>query len=329
MTPYPNSPSPSSNDRTVLRRGIPPVPPPLPPEPDKKPKKLETPILVAIISAVVTLTTAICSSPILLSLVNKIGAPAPTATVQPVAVHNSALPNNPPGGKIIKATFTPIGSGADILEITPTAPGVDPATASPLLEPTFAPATLPPQEPGSSTPDAAAFFQCLRADLWFTYPGSLSPEIRDGCWNLPEWGFSTDQGRLSLAEVPDQDQERGIYLPISGDAEIRFSVQINKLRTRVNKLGFLNFGIVQNDPLSVYTGGYLSYQQIAPGSGSPVRVLISGSNQATQIISDLKAGFQHEVLFSIKGDQMTVYLGGKQTGDPVGLLPTSRAFWIG
>ncbi len=132
-----------------------------------------------------------------------------------------------------------------------------------------------------------------------------------------------------LVQTPVQTQQRGIYTPISGDVDIRFTLQLNKLRTRLNKVGFLNFGIVQNDPFSIYNGGYLNYQQPAPGTASPVRVLISASNQGTQIISDLKVGFQHEVLLSVVGDRMTIYLNGKQTGDPVGLPPTDRAFWIG
>ena len=118
-------------------------------------------------------------------------------------------------------------------------------------------------------------------------------------------------------------------MPISGDVDIRFSVQLNKFRTRKNKVGFLNFGIVQNDPFSIYKGGYLNYQQPAPGTDSPVHVLISGSNQATQKLSVLKDGFQHEVLFAIRDDLMTVHLNGEQIGDPVKLPHTDRAFWIG
>jgi len=157
----------------------------------------------------------------------------------------------------------------------------------------------------------------------------LDPETRDGCWDLAEWGFSTDQGQLLLVHNPVRDEQRGIYTPISGDVDIRFSVQLNEFRTRSNKVGFLNFGIVQNDPFSIYTGGYLSYQQPTPGAAAPVRVLISGSNQATQKISVLEVGFQHEVLLSIEDDLMMVYLNGDQAGGPVSLPPADRAFWIG
>ena len=326
MIPNSDPPSPSSKERTAPWRGTPTMPPP---DQAKKPdKKLETPVLVAIISAVVTLISAFLGSPLLLTQVNKAVTPAYTPASELVASQNSLLPINSPGGGLFQATLTPTES-ADIIGFTSTPQGGNPASAPPLLESTFTSTTLPPQKPEPPTPAAASFFQCIKVGLWFPYPTTLNPEISKGCWNLAEWGFSTQQGRLLLVHNPGQDQQRGIYTPVSGDVDIRFSVQLNKFRTRSNKIGFLNFGIVQNDPFSIYTGGYLSYQQTAPGPASPVRVLISGNNQATQKISALEVGFQHEVLLSIQDNRMTVYLNGEQTGDPVSLPPTDRAFWIG
>ncbi len=324
---YSDPPSPSSKEHTTPRCG---TPTPPPPDREKKPdKKLETPVLVAIITAVVTLITSILGSPFLLTLINKTDTPASTSAAELVISQNSLLPDNLPGGELFKATFTPTESGTDIIEFTSTPQEENPTSAPPLLESTFTATILPPKNPNPPTPAPPSFFQCIATDLWFPYPTMLNPEISNGCWNLAEWGFSTDQGRLLLVHNPVQDQQRGIYTPISGDVDIRFSVQLDEFRTRSNKVGFLNFGIVQNDPFSIYTGGYLSYQQPTPGTASPVRVLISGSNQATQKISVLEVGFQHEVLLSIEDDLMMVYLNGEQTGDPVSLPPTDRAFWIG
>jgi hypothetical protein len=327
MMPHSDPTSPSSKEPTAPRSGT--TAPPRP-EPEKKPdKKLETPILVAIISAVVTLITAILGSPLLSTLVNKIGTPVPTPAVEFAISQNSLLPNNPPGSELFKAGFSPTESGTDLRESTSTPQGENPTSAPPLLESTFTSTTLPPEKPDPPPPAAASIFQCIAADLWFPYPSTLKPEISNDCWNLAEWGFTTDQGQLLLVHNPSQDQQRGIYTPISGDVDIHFSIQLNEFRTRVNKVGFLNFGIVQNDPFSNYKGGFLSYQQPSPGAASPVRVLISGSNQATQKISVLEVGFQHEVLLSIQDDLMMVYLNGEQAGDPVSLPPTDRAFWIG
>ena len=322
---YSDHPSPSSKERTTPWTRT-----PTPPEQEKKPdKKLETPVLVAIISAVVTLIASILGSPLLLTLMNKTASPASTSTAELVISQKSLLPDNLPGGELFKATFPPTESGTDIIEFTSTPQEENPTSAPPLLESAFTATILPPKKPNSPSSAASSFFQCIAADLWFPYPTRLNPEISNGCWNLAEWGFSTDQGRLLLVHNPVQDQQRGIYTPISGDVDIRFSVQLNEFRTRTKKVGFLNFGIVQNDPFSIYTGGYLSYQQPTPGTASPVRILVSGSNQATQKISVLEVSFQHEVLLSIEDDLMMLYLNGEQTGDPVSLPPTDRAFWMG
>lgn len=319
---YSDPPSSSSTEGVNPRRGTPTLPPP---EREKKPdKKLETPVLVAMISAVVTLIAAILGSPLLLTLVNKTDAPASTSAGELVTSQNSLLPDNLPGGELFKAT-----SETDIIEFTSTPQERNPTSAPLPLESTFTATILPSKKSNPPTPAAPSFFQCIAADSWFPYPTTLNPEIINDCWNLAAWGFSADQGRLSLVHSPVQDQQRGIYMPISGDVDIHFNVQLDEFRTRTNKVGFLNLGVVQNDPFSIYTGGYLSYQQPTPGAASPVRVLISGSNQATQKISVLEVGFQHEVLFSIEDNLMMVYLNGEQTGDPVSLPRTHRAFWIG
>jgi hypothetical protein len=327
MTPDSDSSSPSSKKPAATRRA---TPTPPTPEPGKKPdKKLETPILVAMISAGVTLITAIMGSPLFLNLVNKVDAPPPTSAAQLVISQSSLLPNNSSGGESLGAQFTPTESGTYAIEATPTLQGGNPTSVPLLLESTPTSPAPSPKKPDPSKPAPPSIFQCLAADFWFLYPTTLKPEINNGCLNLSEWGFSTDQGRLLLVPNLVQDQQRGIYTPISGDVDIRFSLQLNEFRTHFNKVGFLHFGIVQDDPFSIYKGGYLSYQQPTPGTGSPIRLLISGSNQATQKISVLKAGFQHDVLLSIKDDLMLVYLNGKQVGDPVSLPPTHRAFWIG
>jgi hypothetical protein len=321
MMPSSDPLSPSSQGSPAPQSGTPALPPAVQ---EKKPdKKLETPVLVAMISAVVTLISAILGSPLLLNLINKPATPTSISTAVLAISQNSLLPNDSTRAEFFQATITPPERGTDVIKFTSTPKAGSPTSVPSLLESTSTLAALPP------TPVADSYFQCLAEDLWFPYPNSLNPEISDGCWKLAEWGFSTDQDRLLLVHNPSQDQERGISMPISGDIDIRFTVKLNEFRTRSNKVGFLNFGIVQNDPFTIYTGGYLSYQQIAPGPASPVRVLISGSHQATQKISDLEVGFQHEVVLSIQDDQMIVYLNGEQAGDPVRLPPTKRAFWIG
>lgn len=327
MKPDSDYSSPASKERTIPRPGIKTLPAQ---DRDKKPdKKLETPILVAMISASVTLITAILGNPLFVSFVNKTATPSPTPATELVSSQNSILTNNPPGTAFFKADFTPTEGGINVIEPTLTPLGENPTSTLPVIEPTFTTTTLPPEKPDPPTPAAPSIFQCIAADLWFPYPTTYNPDISSGCLNLVEWGFSTDQGRLLLVHNPVQDQQRGIYMPISGDVDIRFSIQLNDFRTRKNKVGFLNFGVVQDDPFSIYNGGYLSYEQPTPGAASPLRVLISGNKQATQKISILEAGFQQDVLLSVEDDLMKVYLNGEQAGDPVNLPHADKAFWIG
>lgn len=327
MNPDSSHTSPPSKEPSTSRGEKPTAPTP---EREKKPdKKLETPVLVAIISASVTLITAIMGSPMFLNLVNKTATATPTSAAALVVSQSSLLPIDPPAGESFQAQYTPTASGADILLPTSTLEGGTPSAAAPLLESTLIPTAPPINTPDDPTAPPPSTLQCLGADVWFPYPSTLNPGMKDGCWNLADWGFTSDQGQLILAPKLVQDQQRGIYMPISGDVDIRFNIQIEKFRTHFNKVGFLNMGFVQDDPFSIYKGGYLSYQQPTPGAKSPVRVLISGSNQVTQNIAVLDAGFQHEVLLSVKGNLMTVYLNGQQSGDAVSLPRTHRAFWIG
>ena len=66
-----------------------------------------------------------------------------------------------------------------------------------------------------------------------------------------------------------------------------------------------------------------------PETDFKLAVSSSKTDKATQNILALEKGFQQEVLLSIQGDLMTIFIDGQPIGDPVGLTPTDRAFWIG
>src|SRR5574341_1500747 len=110
---YLDPPSPSSKERATPLRGT-----QTPPEREKKTdKKLETPVLVAMISAVVTLIASILGSPLLLTLINKTDSPASTSAAELVLSQNSLPPDNLSGGELIEATVTSTESDIDIIEI--------------------------------------------------------------------------------------------------------------------------------------------------------------------------------------------------------------------
>lgn len=290
---------------------------------EKQPKKIEPTVLVAIISAIVTLVTAILSSPLILSLVK------PDTTLVPSGAEMGMVPGlaeNIPTEPVVVLASPTIGKSND-----PAAPTATVSTQ------TLSPATDLPPAPENAVSTLAvptavsmpSFLTCFAESAWFPYPATLNPGMSNGCWNLVDWGFSMTGGQVSLLHNPEQDQQRGIYLPLSGDVVIQFAFQLNEFRTRSNKGGFLHFGIVQDDPFSNYAGGFLSYQQPSPGATSPVRALVSGTNQATETVMILEKGFQQTVVLSVVGDVLTVSLDGVPVGDPVTLPPTERAFWIG
>ena len=300
----------------------------------KSGKKLEPAVIVAIISAATTLVAALLSSPVMLALINK--TPTGVSSAAELDISGTLLPENTQADVLPDITYTPSESGLTEVVSSP--------TFAPTNEPESTPAStqgialietatsLPPTPENTAIPTqaiAASLFHCLSADLWNPYPASLNPGISNGCWNLSDWGFTTEKEQLFLIHTPAQDQQRGIYIPISGDVDVHFTLQMNEFRTHSNKGAFLHFGIVQDDPFSNFAGGFLSYQQPTPGAGSPVRILVSGNNQATQTIMALETDFQQEVLLSVEGDLLTVFLNDEPVGEPVGLPHTDRAFWIG
>jgi hypothetical protein len=128
---YSDPSSPSSNERTTPRGRT-----PTPLERGKKTdKKLETPVLIAIISAVVTLTTSILGSPLLSTLINKTDSPASTSAAELVVSQNSLLPDNLPGGELFKATLPPTERGTGIIEFTSTPQEENPAALLHSLSP--------------------------------------------------------------------------------------------------------------------------------------------------------------------------------------------------
>ncbi len=296
-------------------------------EPEKKPeKKLEPSVVVAIISAIVTLVTALLSSPLLLTFINNNKSEANTASI--VGISNTYLPENTPISGLGKGT-KPSTETVESAFASPTSEQANvPVTTAPFETPLLTTATLPPENAIAPT-EVPALFSCLSAETWFPYPATLNPPVSNGCWDLAEWGFATEQGQLSLVYSPKQDQQRGIYIPASGNVDIHFVLQMNEFRVKGKKGAFLHFGLVQNDPFSNFNGGFLSYQQPTPGADSPIRILVSGNNQATQNVATVDKGLQQDVLLSIQENVLTVYLDGQPVGDPVKLPAGDRAFWIG
>lgn len=273
----------------------------------KPPKKLDPSVVVAIIGGIVTITTAILSSPLLVAIVNQLRATAiPSPTTIALMIPTSTLA----GAEIA----TPLPA------LTSAAPGEMVLLSTP-VETTIL-------TPTATTESSGSLFNCIAADTWTPYPANLNPAVSDRCWELSDWGFSTPSGQFLIDHNPAQNQQRGIYMPISGDMDIHFTIQIDQFRIRSFDTAFLTFGIVQREPFSVFSGGFLSYSQSQPGAAD-IQVLVSGSNQATQHLPSLAFGVKQEVTLSVRGALLTVYLDGQPAGEAVNLTSGERAVWIG
>ena len=268
---------------------------------DKKPeRKLDPTVMTALIGAIVTITAAVLSSPVLVTVIARLSAPTPTAIA--LVLPTSTLPP------------------ADTITPLPAATSVAPAEM--VLLPTSVSVPTPTAEQTGSS------FNCIATNTWTPYPTNLNPTASNGCWELLDWGFSTPQGQLIIAHSPTQDQQRGIYMPIPGDVDIHFTIQIDQFRVRSFKTALLTFGVVQREPFSIFSGGFLSYSQSQPGA-SNIQVLVSGSNLATQRLPALEFGVKQEVTLSVRGALLTVYLDGKPAGEAMSLTANERALWIG
>ncbi|MGH2523069.1 MAG: hypothetical protein ACRDH2_11250 [Anaerolineales bacterium] len=256
-------------------------------------------VMVAVIGAMVTIITAALSSPLLLTLVGRMNAPAPTAAAAAI------LPS------LASSTHTVPSASATPSALTET-------VALPTPESTPTPATSQP----------ASLFECIASDTWTPYPSNLNPNESNGCWELGDWGLTTQDGQLRIDHTPTQPQQRGIYLPLSGNMDVHFTVQFDEFRVRSNRQALLTFGVVQREPFSHFSGGFLSYSQSQPGAAN-IQVLVSGSNQATQRLPALDFGVKQRVTLSVRAALLTVYLDGQPAGDLVNVAASNRALWIG
>lgn len=95
---------------------------------------------------------------------------------------------------------------------------------------------LPPTSvwtPSAEYPGADWQRGCISADIWQVYPSDrilLGDVVKDGCYQLLEYGISAHQGNLAFVRQKVRQTEiYGILVPIPDNVEIEFSLRVNRL----------------------------------------------------------------------------------------------------
>ncbi len=170
-------------------------------------KDNKTKIILGVITACATIAAAVIGSPILVEMYKTSQRPSPTVTSAPQPA--TALTKTPLA-KVEQVSIPPTSAWTPSVEY----PGAD-------------------WQRG-----------CISAKIWELY--SLDPTfgevVKDGCYQLLEYGISAHQGNLAFVRQKVRETELyGVVVPIPDNAEIDFSLRVNALNN-----ADIWMGIIQN-----------------------------------------------------------------------------------
>ncbi len=224
-------------------------------------------------------------------------------------------------------SITPISTPALVVLLTPTPV---PPTATTTFTPTYTPTpTETPFPTPTIIPGQDFEANCIDSGFWTPYKGETHPKDNKGCWELSDWGISAQDGGLLLAKEDFTGYSRSIYTVLPENAEIRFTVRIDKLTTIVNSDSNLVFGIGNADQW-LLAGKYLIYRVISPDSLVYALYTSSVLEAGMSYFSNYTLGQEQRVVFSIKGLLLDIYIDDLKVLGSVTLSPSDKkVFWIG
>ena len=157
------------------------------------------------------------------------------------------------------------------------------ATNTTVPTPVEATATSSPT-PVPPTPTPLLYFRsgCVVAESWIAFPRASN---LGGCLSLSDFGFNAQDnvlsidGRQSTSSNSDEKQQ-GIYLPLAGDADIQFALEVMPPFWSVNDRSNLSFGILNiTDGFSYVNGSvYLCYFAAQQKNASDVPIRVNPGN---------------------------------------------------
>jgi hypothetical protein len=236
---------------------------------------------------------------------------------------------NLPDADTTPTPMTPGGPEPTVEEPTPGPLNPDAPTPGPPTP--DAPVIAPTLEASPSpSPTMAPFLienRCFRFDLWQLSTGRMAqPIVQAGCWNLGPWGWVASDGGFSiLVNKSNVRDTYGIYTPVSANAEITFSLQIDEIRTQGNNTASLVLGIV--DASSPSQGAFL---MLTETSNVTLAQIQTGNSQRNR--QNLEQYFQYgapsNIRLVLNGTQLSIFINDYQTPDQT-VIVNQPAFWIG
>jgi len=219
--------------------------------------------------------------------------PPPTETVLPSATLSAPQP-------------TEISSETPVLEVIPA------TTDTPIAMPTLD--THLGIENG-----------CIDYRFWSSKDDTGIAADSNGCLQLLDWGFFAQDKKLYLLPLKNYDgRSHGLHTSISGDVDINFLFQVDKIQTGTRQAN-VRFGVVSKN----YSDGkFLAYHYLPDYPNNLYPKLFENGNYGDPFSVNLEIGKAQQVTISVRGNFLTIILDGEVVLDKMVLRFDNRLFSI-
>lgn len=166
---------------------------------------------------------------------------------------------------------------------------------------------------------------CIDEKFWTPYDRKDIKADSNGCLQLSDWGFFAQDKKLYL--LPTQTSEgqyHGFYTFISGDVNINFKIQVDKIQTGERQAN-IRFGIISPN---FDDGKYLAYHYLPDYPDTLYPKLWENGDYSEPFSVNLKTGKTQQVAISIQGNFLTIILDGQVVLDKLVLRFDNRLFSI-
>lgn len=171
---------------------------------------------------------------------------------------------------------------------------------------------------------------CVSSDAWIPYEKDSTIVSNNGCWDLSRWGFYSSATGLLLTptSLPSEGIFHGIYLPVSGDVDVRFTIRVDKFDVDENYSANIGIGFISTNPPGPASAGIIYYHYIPADSQKTIQMKYGQNGQYEIVLPHtLEIGADQEVVLQLRGPLLTVIVDGIFS-DPQILQFQDKAFWV-